>query len=428
MTYSPALLVHIGAGIIGVLSGSTALVVRKGGRLHRASGDVFVVSMLSMAASGAYMALTLSQRVNVIAGVFTCYLVATAWLTVKRKQNETGLAELGLLLVALAVGIGGLILGWDAANRVTGRNGGAAAGCIIFGSLALLAASGDVRMLLRGGVSGAQRLARHLWRMGFALFIATASFFLGTASDPVLRQTGLRARLFSEAIRRTHLPEVPVILVVVLTIFWLFRVRFANAFPGPKEKKMRAPVNVIKKSLPTLLPTILICLLATAAVAWAEENPLSAHNKHVYAGLKKVLLRSAEIVPEENYSFRPTDAVRTYGQIIGHVADAQYGFCSAVLGETNPAPKIEQTKSSKADLIAALKDAFAYCDKAYDGMTDAAAAQRVKSMGSDAPKLSVLAINNMHSAEHYGNLVTYMRLKNIVPPTSDTAFMQQMKK
>lgn len=150
-------------------------------------------------------------------------------------------------------------------------------------------------------------------------------------------------------------------------------------------------------------------------------NPLSAFTKTVYARQKDILLRSAEKVPEENYGFKPTEAVRSYGQIIGHLADAQYIFCSKALGESGPDLKIEQTKSSKADLTAALKQAFAYCDKAYDGMTDALGTQTVKMFGMDAPKLGVLTVNNMHNWEHYGNLVTYMRLKNIVPPTSEQA-------
>src|SRR5208282_327652 len=137
----------------------------------------------------------------------------------------------------------------------------------------------------------------------------------------------------------------------------------------------------------TLVRTLLICLLAPVVVSLAQDNPLSAYNKHVYEGVKDVLLRSAEKMPEESYNFKPTDAVRSYGQIIGHVGDAQYLFCSIELGEKNPAPKIEQTKTSKADLIAALKSAFAYCDKAYDGMTDASATQMVKLFGHDAPKL-----------------------------------------
>ena len=169
----------------------------------------------------------------------------------------------------------------------------------------------------------------------------------------------------------------------------------------------------------TLLRVLLICLLAPTAIAWSQDNPLSAFNKKVYEREKDTLLRSAEKMPAENYTFKPTESVRSYGQVLGHVADAQYLFCSVVLGEKNPGLKIEQTKTSKADLIAALKEAFAYCDKAYDGMTDAAATQMVKFFGNDTPKLGVLTINNMHNMEHYGNLVTYMRLKNIVPPTSE---------
>lgn len=184
--------------------------------------------------------------------------------------------------------------------------------------------------------------------------------------------------------------------------------------------------------------TLLLCLLATAAVVFAQDkpaaapqdkpapavaqsNPVSEFNKEAYSRMKLWLLRSAEKVPEENYNFKPTEAVRSYGQILGHVADAQYLFCSAALGEKNPAPHIEKTKTSKADLIASLKNAFAYCDKAYDGMTDAAGAQTVKFFGGDMAKLNVLTANLMHDAEHYGNLVTYMRLKNIVPPSSEQA-------
>lgn len=180
---------------------------------------------------------------------------------------------------------------------------------------------------------------------------------------------------------------------------------------------------------------LLICLVATAAVTSSQvpskvavpasrANPFSAHTKIVYGGLKAILLGSAEKMPEENYNFKPTDAVRSYGQIIGHVADSQYIFCSLVLGEKNPLLKIEQTKTSKADLIAALKGSFAYCDKAYDGITDRSGTETVKLMGFDTPKLGALNVNNLHSGLHYGNLVTYLRLKNIVPPTSEPVLPQ----
>ena len=194
-------------------------------------------------------------------------------------------------------------------------------------------------------------------------------------------------------------------------------------------------VNVIGRFLPALL----ICLSASNAVARAQENApvatvappanvLSAYNRMMFRGVKAILLRSAEKMPEENYSFKPTESVRTFGQIVGHVADSQYAFCSPVLGEKRASAEIEKTKTSKADLIAALKDAFAYCDKAYEGMTDSSAVEIVKHMGRDAPKLGTLTTNSVHTIEHYGNLVTYMRMKNIVPPTSEPEFMKEMMK
>jgi uncharacterized damage-inducible protein DinB len=160
----------------------------------------------------------------------------------------------------------------------------------------------------------------------------------------------------------------------------------------------------------------------------SPANPFSTFNKFTYARVKTILVSSAEKMPEENYNFKPTEAVRSYGQIVGHVADAQYMFCSLALGESNPDHKIEQTKTTKADLVAALKESVAYCDKAYDGMTDASGAQMVKLFGMDMPKFGALNINNMHDMEHYGNLVTYMRLKNIVPPTSEQPPAAQQKK
>jgi uncharacterized damage-inducible protein DinB len=182
----------------------------------------------------------------------------------------------------------------------------------------------------------------------------------------------------------------------------------------------------MRKFLVTVLLSIL-ALPASSQEKQPSDNSLSAFTKRVYGFQKGILLRSAEKMPEENYSFKPVDTVRTYGQIIGHLADAQYLFCSKVLDEKNAEPKIEQTKTSKPDLIAALKSAFAYCDKAYDGMTDTSGGQIVKLFGTDTPMLGVLNFNNVHNMEHYGNLVTYMRIKNIVPPTSEQAAMPAQK-
>jgi len=180
----------------------------------------------------------------------------------------------------------------------------------------------------------------------------------------------------------------------------------------------------------TLLPTILLCLLALPAFSQekqSSDNAFSAINKRGYERTTGILLRSAEKMPEENYSFKPVDTVRTYGQIIGHLADAQYLFCSTASGEKNPDLKIEKTKTAKADLIAALKEGIAYCDKVYDSMTDATAIQTVKFFGNDVSKFAVLSVNIGHNMEHYGNLVTYMRIKGIVPPTSEQGQMPAPK-
>ena len=166
----------------------------------------------------------------------------------------------------------------------------------------------------------------------------------------------------------------------------------------------------------------------SATVAPPLKEPYSSYQKGLYQGVKAILLRSAEKMPEENYGFKPTEVLRSFGQIVGHVADAQYTFCSNVLGEKRPAIKVEETKTSKAELIAALKDAFAYCDRAYDGMSDTAGAEKVKFMGRDTPKLGALNTNSVHTIEHYGNLVTYMRMKNVVPPTSEPGFDPLAKK
>lgn len=167
---------------------------------------------------------------------------------------------------------------------------------------------------------------------------------------------------------------------------------------------------------------------AQAAAAATSSGPLSAHTRGVYRGVKAIVLRSAELMPDTSYSFRPAKSVRTYSELVGHIADSQYAFCSAVLGEERQGPASANTRRSKAELVAALKEAFSYCDRAYDGVTDATATQMVKHMGGDAPKLGVLNVNNVHTIEHYGNLLTYMRMKNIVPPTSDKEFMKQLMK
>ena len=170
---------------------------------------------------------------------------------------------------------------------------------------------------------------------------------------------------------------------------------------------------------------MLIALAAAPLVLHAQEpqaassNPISTSEKGFYTLVSGEVIAAAEKMPEQNYSFKPTPDVRSFGQLVGHVADAQYGFCSEAAGEPNPMKAIEKTKTSKADLVTALKDAVAYCNKAYAGMTDAQGSQTVKLMNYDVAKLAVLSVNTAHTDEHYGNMVTYLRIKGIIPPSSE---------
>jgi hypothetical protein len=156
-------------------------------------------------------------------------------------------------------------------------------------------------------------------------------------------------------------------------------------------------------------------------------NPITASEKGFYSFVSNAVVGAAQKMPEENYSFKPTPEVRSFGQLVGHVADASYMFCSQSIGEANPAKDIEKTKTSKADLVAALKDGVAYCNKAFDSMTDAKGSQMVKFFNFDLAKLTLFSINTAHTDEHYGNMVTYLRLKGIVPPTSENPPAQAPK-
>ena len=162
--------------------------------------------------------------------------------------------------------------------------------------------------------------------------------------------------------------------------------------------------------------------------AAAEPKPVSMleHSRFVYRVIGRMVVRAAELMPEKHYGFKPADSVRTFGEIVGHIADSNYGFCSAALREKNPLPKVEKTKSAKVDLIAALNESILYCDGAYAGMNDATALEMVTLTRRGMPRLGVLNVNQSHTMEHYGNLVTYMRMNGLVPPSSDPEFMQKV--
>jgi hypothetical protein len=212
---TPALMLHIGAGGLGILSGAVAVSVRKGQRLHRAFGTVFSLSILTMSALGAYLAFQISQGATIAVGAFTFYLVATAWATVRRKERAVGPFEYGAFLVALGAAATLLILGTRAAGAPADPSDGAPlAAYFIFASFGAFAAALDLKVILRGGISGTPRLARHLWRMCFALFFTSAFFFLG------------QQKVMPVSILGSPLLFVPAFAPLVLMIFWLFRIRF----------------------------------------------------------------------------------------------------------------------------------------------------------------------------------------------------------
>jgi hypothetical protein len=219
MLYSPLLPVHISAGIVGILSGTAAMSFRKGSPRHALAGKVFVAAMMTMASSAVYLAFMKHQMGNVLAGTFAFYLVATAWMTARRGDGETSLFDWGALLVPLLVGISLWISGLQAVHSQVKSTDGVPVGMRFFmGSVMLFAAAGDIRMLARGGVFGAKRIVRHLWRMCFGLFIATGSFFLG------------QQQVFPAWLRGSPVLFVPALLPLVLLIFWVFRVWFSGAY------------------------------------------------------------------------------------------------------------------------------------------------------------------------------------------------------
>ena len=232
MPYSPVLIVHICAGILGLLSGTAALSFRKGSRRHRLAGNVFFLAMLTMAACAVYLAIVRHQPNNVGGGILTFYLIGTAWLTARRREGETSKFDWAAVLIPLAIGILTWISGLEKMRSPAPPKDGVPAGMHFFmGSVMLLAAAGDIRMLLRGGLFGAQRIARHLWRMCFGLFIAAGSFFLGGANRPLrlLSAVGLGQHL-SPALFNTPLYLILSVLPLILLIFWTIRVRFTNAY------------------------------------------------------------------------------------------------------------------------------------------------------------------------------------------------------
>jgi hypothetical protein len=208
------LFLHIGGGGVGMVSGFTAMFARKGGRLHSVAGTTFFVSMLCMAGVGATVAPLLvadpGRWANTVAGVFTLYLLATSWATVRRRPGQVGRFERYAIAIPVAVILAAVTVA-QAGAAVTPAG---AAPLYAFAVLCAIAVAGDVHLLRRGGLAGVARLTRHLWRMGLCLFIAAGSFFLG------------QPKFLPPEVRGTFLQFALPLAALGLLLFWLVKVRW----------------------------------------------------------------------------------------------------------------------------------------------------------------------------------------------------------
>jgi uncharacterized damage-inducible protein DinB len=177
---------------------------------------------------------------------------------------------------------------------------------------------------------------------------------------------------------------------------------------------------------------VLVSLLAVPAFAQsapggqASSQPAGAGDVLVriaqgaWAGAKRNIVESAEQMPEANYGYKPVDTVRTFGQILAHVADSNYFYCARSKGEAPPVPDgtLEKTATTKAAIVKALNESVAYCDAVYASLTATSAADMVKTGNRQIPRVQPLFANASHNVEHYGHLVTYFRMKEMVPPST----------
>lgn len=171
-----------------------------------------------------------------------------------------------------------------------------------------------------------------------------------------------------------------------------------------------------------------VVLMAAASAAGQSADPLTGGARINYSIIKDYVTRAAAKMPEEHYGFAPASDARSFAAIIGHIADANYRLCSIVAGQSPPMEtEVEKTMTRRFELRRVLDLSFAFCDKQYTAMTDSAGATLVTFEAGDEgqrapvrlPKLGVLAFQTQHAFEHYGNLVTYLWMKGIVPPSSE---------
>ena len=216
------LIVHIAGGSVALVSGFIALYASKGAQLHRKAGIVFVSSMLVMATAGftVTVARDVATAINVPAAVLTASLVVTALTTVRPPSAVSQRIDTVAMIALLATGLACLVFAMQAFANGGMRNGMPAFPFILFGVSGTLAGAGDLRRLRTGPLHGARRIARHLWRMSFALFIAALSFFIG------------QAKVIPEPVRIMPLLALPVLAVLATMLYWLWRVRIRKSLRG----------------------------------------------------------------------------------------------------------------------------------------------------------------------------------------------------
>lgn len=221
-----ALLVHFCAGVLGLVSGFFALLVAKGGTLHRRSGMVFVYTMILLGVMASGIALYERKWSSVLGGAFTAYLVFTGMSAVRPITPSPRGLNVGLMLLAAAIGATNVAAGVRAVSSPRGMLDGVPFGMYFFlGIVLLLAAFGDWRVIRYGALTGSRRLARHLWRMCFGLFVASGSFFFG------------QIRFLPKPVRIPALVAIPALAPLVLLLYWTWRVRLRQSLRGIQLRK-----------------------------------------------------------------------------------------------------------------------------------------------------------------------------------------------
>lgn len=225
MINSVLLFLHISGGGLGILTGMAALIPRKGSPIHMRIGNLFFYSMIVMTVSATYLAMFKEGSwINSIAGMITFYMVITARRAATNKEGKSGITEFAGAAYIFAILVTLIVLILDVSQTGPKPDGVYVEAYYMFGVIVTLAFALDVKVLIKGGVYGAQRVARHLWRMCIALYIATASFFLG------------QQQVFPESMQGTFALAVPVIVVIAAMLFWVIRVFLMSRFRLSKAK------------------------------------------------------------------------------------------------------------------------------------------------------------------------------------------------